>query len=151
MGVRSSLGSALDPKRESPPLLRVNLVRKPTGQSDPYSKLMMPTLPFHLYGRILVALGVRLASHYPIQVEFIDSPSVMAGVKMHMEVWLICPTGGAQNSPAPVLGGIRQSVAERWVSEVLCAVPSTPKEKTHPCFASTKLGNRLASQTPILS
>ena len=98
---------------------------------------MIPTLPFHLYGRILVALGVRLASHYPIQVEFIDSPSVMAGVKMHMEVLLVCPPGGAQFSPQTFRGGITQSVAERWVLEALWAEPSAPKEETHPSLAST--------------
>ena len=31
--------------KHPPPLLDINLIRKPTGQSDPYSKLMTPIPP----------------------------------------------------------------------------------------------------------
>ena len=48
---------------------------------------------------------------------------------MHMEVLLVCLPGGAYIFPAPVLGGITESVAERWVLEALWAAPSTPKGK----------------------
>ena len=58
----------------------VNLKRKLTGQSDPYSKLMGPTFPFHLHVGIQLALGIPLASHYPIQVEKSEGPGGPFGI-----------------------------------------------------------------------
>ena len=42
----------------APPLLCINLIRKLTGQSDPYSKLMEATAPFLANGLRQLALGV---------------------------------------------------------------------------------------------
>ena len=66
---------------------------------------MIPTLQFQLRCGIQLALGVPLASHYPIQVEIIDGPLSLVRVKKYMGVLLVGPPGGARNSVAPVQGG----------------------------------------------
>ena len=46
-----------------PPLLDINLIRKPTGQSDPYSKLMMPISLRKMHLEPLMAKNVCISLH----------------------------------------------------------------------------------------
>ena len=51
-------GFPQDASGRAPPFLCINLIRKLTGQSDPYSKLMRATAPFLANGLRQLALGV---------------------------------------------------------------------------------------------